>query len=210
MLKKLTQTQQDAILERAVEEFGKNGPEKAAVSEIARRSGVSVGVIYKYYKNKEELFRHCLTHSIDILTEKMEGAVSGEETLMGACEKLIRSCVSFSKEHAPYIQMYHAITHAQDGAAEYAEMIESVTASTYTKLVEIAQKEGEIRNDLDPALCAMFFDNLLMMLHFSYGCAYYRERMKLYDKTLTEDELVSQLVLFLESALGAAPGKEAS
>ena len=47
MLKKLTQSQQDTILERAVEEFGRNGLERAAISEIARRSGVSVGVIYK-------------------------------------------------------------------------------------------------------------------------------------------------------------------
>ena len=53
MLKKLTQSQQDTILERAVEEFGRNGLERAAISEIARRSDVSVGVIYKYYKNKD-------------------------------------------------------------------------------------------------------------------------------------------------------------
>lgn len=208
MLKKLTQQQQDAILERAVEEFGRDGLERASVSEIARRSGVSVGVIYKYYKNKEELFRHCLTHSIAMLSEVMEGAVSGEETLMGACEKLIRACITASKEHAPYIQMYHAITHTQEGAKTYAEAIESATAQTYTKLLELAQAEGEVRADLDPALGAMFFDNLLMMLHFSYGCAYYEERMKLYDPSVSEEELVRQLVLFVKGALGA--GKERS
>ena len=177
MLKKLTQSQQDTILERAVEEFGRNGLERAAISEIARRSDVSVGVIYKYYKNKEELFQNCLTHSIAILTEVMEEAVSGEEPLISACEKLIRACIAFSKEHAPYIQMYHAITHTQEGAKEYA------------------------------ALGAMFFDNLLMMLHFSYGCAYYGERMKLYDSKVSEDELVRQLLLFIKGAL-CAPGKE--
>ena len=209
MLKKLTQSQQDTILERAVEEFGRNGLERAAISEIARRSGVSVGVIYKYYKNKEELFEQCLTHSIAILSEVMEEAVSGEETLLGACEKLIRACIAFSKDHAPYIQMYHAITHTDTQAGEYAQVIESVTAQTYTKLLSMAQAEGEVRADLDPALGAMFFDNLLMMLHFSYGCAYYEERMKLYDPAVTEDELVRQLVLFVKGALGVR-GKETS
>lgn len=207
MLKKLTQSQQDTILERAVEEFGRNGLERAAISEIARRADVSVGVIYKYYKNKEELFQNCLTHSIAILTEVMEEAVSGEEPLIDACEKLIRACITFSKEHSPYIQMYHAITHTQEGAKEYAEAIESVTAATYTRLLAKAQQEGEVRQDLDPALGAMFFDNLLMMLHFSYGCAYYGERMKLYDSKVSEDELVRQLILFIKGAL-CAPGKE--
>ena len=70
-----------------------------------------------------------------------------------------------------------------------------------------AQQEGEVRQDLDPALGAMFFDNLLMMLHFSYGCAYYGERMKLYDSKVSEDELVRQLLLFIKGAL-CAPGKE--
>ena len=207
MLKKLTQSQQDTILERAVEEFGRNGLERAAISEIARRSDVSVGVIYKYYENKEELFDHCLRHSIDLLTSVMNEAVAGEESLFGACEKLVRACISFSKDHAPYIQMYHAITHTQEGAGEYAAAIESVTAAAYTRLLAKAQQEGEVRQDLDPALGAMFFDNLLMMLHFSYGCAYYGERMKLYDSKVSEDELVRQLLLFIKGAL-CAPGKE--
>ena len=98
-------------------------------------------------------------------------------------------------------------SHTQEGAQEYAEAIESVTATTYTQLLSKAQQEGEVRQDLDPALGAMFFDNLLMMLHFSYGCAYYEERMKLYDSKVSEDELVRQLVLFIKGAL-CVPGKE--
>ena len=82
-----------------------------------------------------------------------------------------------------------------------------MTAATYTRLLAKAQQEGEVRQDLDPALGAMFFDNLLMMLHFSYGCAYYGERMKLYDSKVSEDELVRQLLLFIKGAL-CAPGKE--
>ncbi len=201
MLKKLTQEQQDQILERAIEEFGKNGPERAAVSEIARRSGVSVGVIYKYYQNKEELFDHCLEHSIELLSEVMNDAVSGETTLEGTFEKLIRACITFSKEHAPYIQMYHAITHTRDGARRYAQAIEALTASTYTRVLKQAQQDGQIRGDLDPGICAMFFDNLLMMLHFSYGCDYYRERMALYCGNTDDEQIVRQMMLFAKGAL---------
>lgn len=205
MLKKLTQEQQDVILERAIEEFGKNGPERAAISQIARRSGVSVGVIYKYYDNKEALFDHCLKHSIKLLTRVMNEAVSGEDDLWHACEKLIRACISFSKEHAPYIQMYHAITGSREDAGKYAAAIESVTASTYTQLIEKARQEKAVRKDLDPALCAMFFDNLLMMLHFSYGCEYYRERMNIYcgRQMDSEDYATKQMMAFLRGALSS-------
>ena len=57
--------------------------------------------------------------------------------------------------------------------------------------------------EMDPDAFAFFFDNLLMMLQFSYGCDYYDERRKLYLKEKDEDAFVtSQMVWILENALG--------
>ena len=43
------------------------------------------------------------------------------------------------------------------------------------------------RRDMDPRLFAFFFDNLLMMLQFSYCCDYYRARLALYCGEDRED-----------------------
>ena len=55
---------------------------------------------------------------------------------------------------------------------------------------------------MDPRLFAFFFDNLLMMLQFSYCCDYYRARFALYGGgSLPEEGLVErELLKFLESA----------
>ena len=204
MLKKLTDEQQEKLLVTAVEEFGSKGPERAAVSEIARRSGISVGVIYKYYKNKEALFDACLTRSTDMLKAMIAEAVSPEDTLAEACEKLIRTCLSFAGRNPHYIQMYHAITHEQgEKAAYYAETIEKYTAMIYTGIIRKAQEEGAVRRDIDPAYLALFFDNLLMMLHFDAGCRYYNERRKFYLGEADDNEkMTEQLVLFIKGAFG--------
>lgn len=204
MLKKLTEEQQEKLQMTAIEEFGSKGLEKAAVSEIARRSGISVGVIYKYYKNKDELFDVCLKRSLDMLSEVVGQAVKPEDSLMEAVEKLIRACISFAREHAPYIRMYNAITiRADDEAARYAGEIEKMTSRAYKALIQKAQKDGKVRADLDPACFALFFDDLLMMLHFNYGCRYYEERKAIYLGDDRDDEhIVQQLLLFIKGAFG--------
>ena len=204
MLKKLTAEQQEKLQMTAIEEFGNKGLEKAAVSEIARRSGISVGVIYKYYKNKDELFEVCLQRSLDMLGEVVDRAVKPDDSLMEACENLIRACITFAREHASYIRMYNAITiRADESVAHYAGEIEKMTSNAYKALIGKAREEGTVRQDLDPAYFALFFDDLLMMLHFTYGCRYYEERMNLYLGEDRDDEkMVQQLLLFIGSAFG--------
>ena len=205
MLRKLSEEQQNKLIESAIDEFGKKGLTGAAIADIAKCAGISVGVIYKYYKNKEELFDYCLEHSLNVLGEVLDDAVSEETTLMGACEKLIRACQKFGRDHGPYIRMYHIITlTGGEDAMNRAEAIEALTARMYTSLITKEQEQGHVRKELDPGLFAMFFDNLLMMLHFSYGCKYYEERMKFYfPECEDQDErILRQLMLFIEGAFG--------
>lgn len=211
MLKKLTEEQQQAILESAIEEFGSKGLERAQISSIAKKAGISVGVIYKYYENKDALIDTCLRHSVDILKSVLREAVSGEKDLFGACEKLVRTCVRFSRENARYIEMYHAVTMRRGAeAARFAGEIEGPAAELYKALLEEARENGAVRADLDPGAFAMFFDNLLMMLHFTYSVDYYRERMELYkparaeaDRADRDEEIVRQMMLFIRGALGS-------
>ncbi|MCR5032329.1 MAG: TetR/AcrR family transcriptional regulator [Lachnospiraceae bacterium] len=203
MLKKLTQEQLDQILEIATEEFSAKGPEKATIMGIARKSGVSVGVIYKYYADKEALFQACLTRSLGMLKDCLNQATSRHESLEAVAEELIRIAQSFAKEHPAHIRMYHAITMDAEGGRveEYARAIESVTAQLYTECFSKAKEEGSIRKDAEPAAFAFFFDNLLMMLHFSYSCEYYRERLRIFcgDSEDRDEKLVQQMLLFLKA-----------
>lgn len=53
MLKKLTEEKLEEILEAGISEFAEFGLQKAGMNAIARRAGISVGVLYKYYENKD-------------------------------------------------------------------------------------------------------------------------------------------------------------
>jgi hypothetical protein len=101
--------------------------------------------------------------------------------------------------------MYNEITSgsSQRHAVLLANKIEGISSRVYSQFIAQAMEEGDIRNDIDPKLFAFFFDNLLMMLHFAYGCDYYRERFKIFcgaDILDDDEKVVTELLKFLESA----------
>jgi TetR/AcrR family transcriptional regulator len=209
MQKKLTEEQQKALLENAISEFGERGLTAATVSSIAERSGISVGVIYKYYENKEALFEACLDASVSLLGDVLRSSVTKENSLEESVRGLIRASQNLAREHPSYFRMYHAITMRPDakGASGYAERIERISAEIYTELISKAESEGIVRKDASSSMFAFFFDNLLMMLHFSYSCDYYRHRMEIYcgesaDEDSFDERLADEMMKFLKGAFG--------
>ncbi len=50
------------IVDTAHESFSKHGYELTSIKSIADDAGISVGLIYKYFSNKEELYRYIVLH----------------------------------------------------------------------------------------------------------------------------------------------------
>lgn len=205
MLKKLTDKKQEEILDAGISEFAEKGLKNASMNSIAKRAGISVGVLYKYYENKDDFFLACLRKSLSILEKTIAAITASEDKPINYARHLIHAVQHYSRENADCVRMYHEITSSgtRELAEELARHIEGLTSRTYTEIIDRARKSGDVRKDLDPAMFAMFMDNLLMMMQFTYCCPYYSERYKLYRGTdiASEDELVAdQLLRFLESA----------
>lgn len=204
MLKKLTQEKQTQILEAGIEAFAQGGLHGASMAAIAREAQISVGVLYKYYENKDAFFHACLRHSLSALDEVLCTVTGQEDKLLNYARQIIRALQAFAREHSSHIRMYHQITTASgDYAKQLAGEIEGITARLYSDFIARAQTQGDLRQDMNPRFFAFFFDNLLMMLQFSYCCDYYRERLRLYlgsDAPLSDQQMEEELLKFLESA----------
>lgn len=201
-MKKLTDEKQAALLEAGIAAFARAGFRGASIGAIAGAAGTSVGVLYKYYENKEAFFDACLRHSLRSLEALLDQVTAEEGKLLDSARQLIRGLQSFSRTHPDHVRLYHRITASQGAAAvRLAGAIESVTARLYTDWIARAQAEGAVRSDMDPRLFALFFDNLLMMTQFTGCCDYYRARLAFYRDPPPSDEIVEEeLLKFLESA----------
>ncbi len=205
MYKRLDGDTLNKLLEAVIGEFAEKGFDKANIADIAKKSGLSVGVMYKYYKDKDDFFISCVRHSLELLNEVMDELTDESNGLIGNMEITLRRLVEHARKHTEYYVMYHEITAGgcRKFAPQLAKEIESVTSTVYSKLIGDAKAKGLVRQDIDPNMFAFFFDNLLMMLQFSLCCEYYRERMKIYcNGEPTDEMLVKELLKFMYAALG--------
>lgn len=210
MYKKLSDEQINKLIEAGIKEFAEKGYDKANLSTIARHAELSVGVIYKYYQDKEALFLACVRYSLQALTDALKEVAFKSDNFEESIKSVIHTLINHAKENKEINRMYHEITAG--GARQFSKMlaeeVEGITALVYTDLIRKAQEEGKCRKDANPELCAFFLDDLFMMLQFSYCCDYYRERLRLYcgDDIFDDDEKMEQeLVKFLSGALGIMP-----
>ena len=85
----------DEIAEAAFEAFAANGYAATKVEDVAKRAGVSKGLLYLYYKTKEELFkaviRNVVVRRIDRLIAVLDDPdQSAEEFIRGPMLSLLK------------------------------------------------------------------------------------------------------------------------
>ncbi|MEH7123765.1 TetR/AcrR family transcriptional regulator [Bacillus sp. JJ1773] len=69
VFEKQPQEKKDLILKVAIEEFVKNGFEKASTDTITSRAGISKGILFHYFKSKKNLYIYLVGYCVDLLTE---------------------------------------------------------------------------------------------------------------------------------------------
>lgn len=193
------------VLQTGIDEFSKLGFENANINVIAKKAGISIGLMYKYFETKEDLFILCLEEAISELHAVIEEVLQSDDKILVRAEKLIRTIQKSSGQDSRYVKLYNEITKMSDEkkVRYYTDKIESISYEAYAGFLKRAKEEGDIREDMDERMFAFFFDSLLMTLQFSYTCDYYRERFKVYcgDDIFDDDEkVVRELLKFLESA----------
>ncbi|WP_054754472.1 TetR/AcrR family transcriptional regulator [Piscibacillus salipiscarius] len=55
------------IINAALKEFAEKGYKLASTNQIVKRAGVGKGMLYYYFKNKQELFEFLIRNSLDAI-----------------------------------------------------------------------------------------------------------------------------------------------
>jgi AcrR family transcriptional regulator len=82
----------EKIMKAAMDVFSRKGYAKANIREIARTAGISVGGVYLYFRNKEELYR-------SLINERMLDIGSKTETIAGKTQSASEALSHFLGLH---------------------------------------------------------------------------------------------------------------
>lgn len=201
----LPEEKRERILRVITEEFANNGFQNTSISQIAKKSGISVGSVYKYFDSKEEMFSLVVKEGLDELKSVLESLSDSDVDIALKAEEIIRTLISFSRERPELIKLYCALT--ADGSfellTEFSQAIEALSSEIYIKETERAQSTGDVRSDVDPRFFAFLLDSVFMMLQFSTACEYYKKRFSIYmgkPEAECDELIVSQTMKFLKAA----------
>lgn len=94
------------IIDSAIEEFGNNSYTEASVNDICKTGNISKGIVYHYFKDKEELYLICVKECFD----KFADALKNEEYSFNNFEQDIKRYLDlrhkFFKENPHYSNIF--------------------------------------------------------------------------------------------------------
>jgi TetR/AcrR family transcriptional regulator, fatty acid metabolism regulator protein len=146
------------ILDAAIRVFARQGFHHCRVSDIADEAGVAYGLVYHYFKSKDQVLNELFTERWSLLlaaTEEVDAQdIRGREKL-GA----VASFIVESYRHEPELMkvIIVEVTRAANsfGRTHLPEIRRAYEA--IAKIVADGQERGEFRRDVDSEFAAMWF-----------------------------------------------------
>lgn len=80
VLKNMDPEKRDRIVNAALEEFADNGFKKASTNTIVKNAGISKGLLFHYFNNKESLYNYLEKYVIDTVIETLRNELDWDVT----------------------------------------------------------------------------------------------------------------------------------
>jgi AcrR family transcriptional regulator len=156
----------EKILAASLELFAKKGLAATRISDISTKTGMSQGLIYHYYKSKEEVFIWLIRDAIDKMNK---AALELERLPLSAKEKIIlaiESLLTGLDKKVEAANFYFLITQAAlsdsfpDEAKEIILSQNNIKYDVISRILIQGQKEGTIKKYDAKEMSVLFFSTI--------------------------------------------------
>jgi TetR/AcrR family transcriptional regulator, fatty acid metabolism regulator protein len=146
------------ILDAAVRVFARQGFHSTRVSDIADEAGVAYGLVYHYFKSKDEVLNELFRERWSLLLAAIDEADREGDSPRAKLEAAA-GFIFDSYRHDPELMKVIVVevtraanSFGQTHLAEIRKAYESIAT-----IVRDGQKAGEFRADVDPEFASMWF-----------------------------------------------------
>jgi AcrR family transcriptional regulator len=148
----------ERILDAAIAVFARTGYHDARIADIAREAGIAYGLVYHYFRNKEEILRTLFEERWSGFLEAMEAIAEApkptEEKLL-AIAALILGAYRLRRDWVKVLVL------EIQRSSRFAEPVQLRAVGrffqTIARILREGQERGELRADLDPDVAGYVF-----------------------------------------------------
>ena len=149
------------LLDAAEEVFGRKGFHETTLKEVAELAEFSVGSVYSFFENKDDLFLHVFLRRGDEFLPGMEAAATAGDDAVAQLHALVDFEVGFFRQHPHFGRLYlrsvpgELLDSSPQLADNFARAME-VQAGIFRR----GQAAGTLR-DGDPSVLARLLSGLV-------------------------------------------------
>lgn len=178
------------ILQAAIDVFAARGYHNAGVADIAAQLGIGHGTIYRYYKNKRDIFNAILADLLAQMADMVQQEPPTTNNLEEYRAQLERIAAHMMRifHHDPRlarIAFYEAMSVEGD-ARESVQHFIAVFAQFTTHYLKNGIKKGFLRAALNPEIAASLITAMMMEAVKQVAAGQYNEA----DIQLWKDEII--------------------
>ncbi|GIN87395.1 hypothetical protein J6TS2_37810 [Heyndrickxia sporothermodurans] len=176
---RIRQLSKEKIRTSAMELFIKQGYYATSISDVAKKAGISKGLLYNYYKGKEELLSELVNARINEVVEVMEGA-SALQTPSEQLKYIVGGAI-YNIHQNPEIHRFFLHLQTQPEADEelikYSNQLVEENARLFELQCEIFKRMGV----KEPRKRSLYFSSVLqgiMLMISTYPQKFPKEELE--------------------------------
>jgi AcrR family transcriptional regulator len=153
----------ESLLAIAVAVFNERGYDGTSMEDLSRRLGISKSSIYYHVDSKEDLLALALDRALDGLFSVADEVRASTDPAIVRLERLVRGSVQVLADRLPYVTLLlraRGNTDTERAALARRREFDQIVAD----LVAEAERDGDIRPDVDPAITARLLVGLVNSL----------------------------------------------
>jgi TetR/AcrR family fatty acid metabolism transcriptional regulator len=146
------------ILEAAIHVFARHGYHGARVSDIAREAGIAYGLVYHYFRNKEEILASVFEERWSAFVRVVEAIASGPKSAHEKLEAVASIILNAFRVRPDWVKVLVLEIQRSSRFAD-PERIRAVGRlfEQVARIVRAGQEAGELRRDVDPQVACFVF-----------------------------------------------------
>jgi AcrR family transcriptional regulator len=148
----------ELILDAAIRVFARTGYHDARVSDIASEAGIAYGLVYHYFRNKEEILRTLFDERWTVFVEAVEAIADTPRRSEEKLEAIAASILGAYRVRRDWVKVF--VLEIQR-SARFAEPGQLRAVGRFfqavAKILRTGQANGELRRDLDAEVASFVF-----------------------------------------------------
>jgi AcrR family transcriptional regulator len=143
---RIREEQRAKILDAALQVFGKKGW-GAPMAEIATAADVSYGLVYRYFSNKEAIFRALIEHLLQVGVDSTQRIREMPGTPGERLHFMISNVVEARRKHPEFFQLFYQVLNDETISEDFRERVGrqgKIHQDTLRQLIIEGQATGEV------------------------------------------------------------------